>query len=115
MTTHVLFDSGAARSFVSLTLGKKFSDAPQILDYPLVVDSANDLLMSDLRVHQGFVMNLFSERYSIDFVLIPLPGSKVIIGMDLLGPNGAMIELKHHLVKVQIPSGSELIILSEGA
>ena len=33
----VLFDLGATRSFVSLDLNKRFSDAPEELDWPLEV------------------------------------------------------------------------------
>ena len=97
MTAHVLFDSGATRSFVSLALSKKFSDAPGTLDYPLEVEIADDRTVSASRVHHGCVLNLFSERYSIDLVPIPLRGSKVIIGMDWLGPNGAMIDCERQL------------------
>lgn len=70
MTAHVLFDSGATRSFVSLTLS--ISDAPRILDYPLEVEIADNRYVSASRVHRGCVLNLFNERYSIDLVSIPL-------------------------------------------
>lgn len=47
------------------------------------------------RVHRGCVLELFSESYPIDLVPIPLSQSKVIVGMDLLSPNGAMIDCGH--------------------
>ena len=92
MVAHVLFDSGATRSFVSIAHNKKFCDAPVTLDYPLEVDIMDDHFVSALRVHRGCVLNLFSEIYSIDLVLIPLRVSKVIIGIDWLSPNEAMID-----------------------
>ena len=46
MTAHVLFDSGATRSFVSLALSKKFRDAPGTLDAPLEVEIADDRTVS---------------------------------------------------------------------
>lgn len=58
---------------------------------------------------------MFNERYSIDFVLIPLRGSKVIVGMDLLGPNRTMIDSEHHLLRVRTTSGAELVIHGNGA
>ena len=70
--------------------------------------------MSASRVHRGCIMNLFSERYSIDLVPIPMRGSKVIIRMDWLGRNGAMIECERQLVRVRTPSGGELVIPDEG-
>ena len=39
---HVLFDSGAIRSFVSLALRKRFSESSWMLDCPLDVEIAND-------------------------------------------------------------------------
>lgn len=51
MTFHVLFNSDATRSFVSLALSKKFSDAPRILDYPVEVGIGDDHSMSASRVH----------------------------------------------------------------
>ena len=38
----VLFDSEATRSFVSLTLSKRFSGSPGELDNPLDVEIADD-------------------------------------------------------------------------
>lgn len=42
MSTHVLFDSGATRSFVSLALSKKFHDAPRALDSLFEVEIVDD-------------------------------------------------------------------------
>lgn len=42
------------------------------------------------RVHRGCVLNIFSERYLIDLVPIPLGGSKAIVGMEWLGSNRAI-------------------------
>ena len=69
---HVLFDSGATRSFVSLSLRKKLCDAPRTLDFPLEVEIVDDRTVSSQRVHHVCILNLFSERYSIYLVLIPL-------------------------------------------
>ena len=71
--------------------------------------------MSASRVHRGCVLNLFSERYSIDLVSIPLQGSKVIIEMEWLEPNGAMINCEQQLVRVRNLSVGELVIPGEGA
>ena len=54
-------------------------------------------------------------RDCVDLFPIPLRGLKVIIGMDWLGANGAMIDSKRQLVRVRIPSGGELVIHGEKA
>lgn len=70
--TLVLFYSGSNRSFVSLALIKKFSNALGTMEYPLEMEVVDDSSGIASRFHQGCVLNTFSERYSIDLVLIPL-------------------------------------------
>ena len=72
-----------------------------------------DRTVSVVRVFRGCVSNLFSERFPIDLVLIPLRRLKVIIGMDWLGPNGVVIDFERHLVRVRTASGGEMVIPSE--
>ena len=105
MTFHVLFDSGATRSFVSLSLSKKFRDALGTLDTPLMVEIADDRTVSAARVCQDCVLNVHGERFRVDLVPIPLQGLKVIIGIDWLGANGAMIDCERQLVRVRSPRG----------
>lgn len=82
VTAHVLFDLGVTRSFVSLTLSKKFGYAQGPLDYPLEVEIVDDCIVSALVVHHGYILELFYERYMIDLVPIALRGMKIIMGMD---------------------------------
>ena len=88
----ILFDSGATRSFVSLALSKRFSRAPGELDCPLEVEIAADRTVRVARVHRGCSLQLFDEQFPVDLVPIPLRGNKVIVGMDWLSPNGAVID-----------------------
>ena len=78
----VLFDSRATQSFLSLALYKRFVDAPGEMDCRLEVDTADDCPVRVSRVHQGCVLELFSERNPINLVVIPLDESKVILEMD---------------------------------
>ncbi|XP_023748610.1 uncharacterized protein LOC111896873 [Lactuca sativa] len=89
---HVLFDSGATPSFVSLSLGKKFQDALGILDSPLEVEITDDRTVSSMRVFRRSILNMFGEIFPINLVSIPLRGLKAIIELDWLGPNGAIID-----------------------
>ncbi|XP_023730240.1 uncharacterized protein LOC111877973 [Lactuca sativa] len=77
MSAHVLFDSGATRSFVSLARSKKFRDVPGNLDSPLEVEIADDLTVSAARVYRDYVLIVLGERFRVDLVLIPLWGLKV--------------------------------------
>ena len=68
--------------FVSLALRKRFSDAPGGLDNLLEVDIFDGRPIQVSRVHRGCVLELFSDRYPIDLVYIPLCESNVTVGMD---------------------------------
>ena len=109
----VLFDSGATRSFVSLALSKRFSESSGMLDCPLEVEIADERSVRASMVFRDCVLRLFEERYLVDLVPIPLRGNKVIIGMDWLSPNGAVIDCAQQLVRVRTPSGGELVIQGE--
>ncbi|XP_023743260.1 uncharacterized protein LOC111891437 [Lactuca sativa] len=106
----VLFDSGATRSFVSLALNSKFRDAPGTLDSPLEVEIVDNCTVNAARVFRRSILNMFDEIFHLDLVPIPLRGLKVIIGMDWLGPNGAMTDCERHLVRFRTPNGGELVI-----
>ena len=82
ISTLVLFDLRATRPFESLDHSKRFVDAPGELDCRLEVDTADDCPVRVSRVHQGCVLELFSERNPINLVVIPLDESKVILEMD---------------------------------
>ena len=96
---------GGYPSFISLTLSKRFVDAMRELDYPSVVYIINDGAMRISRVHRGCTLELFIKQYPIDLVPIPLYQSKVIVGIDWLSTNGAIIECDHQLVRIPTQSG----------
>ena len=109
----VLSDSEAIRSFVSLTLSKRFDGALGKLDRPIDVEMADDRCIRVVRVHRGSTLQLFNEQYTVDLVPIPLHGNKVIVGMDWFSSNGAVIDCEKQLVRVRTPSGGELVIQGE--
>ena len=109
----VLFDSGATRSFVSLALSKRFTESSGMLDFPLEVETADDRSVRASAAFRDCVLRLFEERYLVDLVPISLWGNKVIIGMDWLSPNGAVIDCTQQLVRIRTPSGGELVIHGE--
>ena len=51
------------------------------------------------------VLRFYDERYLVDLVPILLRGNNIIIGMDWLSPNGAVINCAQQLVRVMNPSG----------
>ena len=72
ISAHVLFDSGATRSFVFLVLSKKIRDAPGTLDSPLEVEIADGRNVSAARVYEDYVLNVLGKRFHVHLVPIPL-------------------------------------------
>ena len=76
----------------------------------LDVEIANDRYHRVSRVHRGCVLQMFSEQYLIDLVPIPLCGNKVIVGIEWLSPNGAVIDCEQPLGRIRTPSREELVV-----
>lgn len=67
---------------MSLALNERFDDTPGELDFPLEVDIVDDHPVRVSRVHRDCILEVFSERCSIDLVPILLRETKVIVGID---------------------------------
>ena len=91
----VILNLGATRSFMSIAPNNRFDDAPYELDYPLEGEIADDCPVKVSRVHRRCILDLFREIYLINLVPIPLRERKVIVLMDWLRPNGAMVDYDH--------------------
>ena len=91
----VLFDSGASRSFVSLSFSHHISARREALSRPLRVSIANDHAVFATDVFWGWVLENFSVEFLIDLVPIVMGDVCVIVGMDWLRRFGAMIDWEH--------------------
>ncbi|GKA23350.1 putative reverse transcriptase domain-containing protein [Tanacetum coccineum] len=98
---YMLFDSGADRSFVS----NSFSTLLDIILYALDVSYAIEL--ADARtsetniVLRGYTLGLLGHPFNIDLMPIDLGSFDVIIGMDWLAKNHAVIVCDEKIVTVK--------------
>ena len=84
-----------------------------MLDCPLEVEIADDQSVRASEVYRDCVLRMYDERYLVNLVPIQLYGNKVIIGMDWLSPNGAVIDCAQQLVRVRTLNRGELVIQGE--
>ena len=75
------------------------------MGFPVDVKIVNDRSVSVARVHRGCTLQLFSEKYPVDLVPIPLRRNEVIMGMDWLSPNEEVIDHEQLLVRIHTLSG----------
>ncbi|GKE51673.1 putative reverse transcriptase domain-containing protein, partial [Tanacetum coccineum] len=88
---YMLFDSGADRSFVSNTFSELLDITPSALDVTYAVELADERTSETNTVLRGYTLGLLGHPFNIDLMPIELVSFDVIIGMDWLAKNHAVI------------------------
>ncbi|GKB06164.1 putative reverse transcriptase domain-containing protein, partial [Tanacetum coccineum] len=105
----VLFDSGADKSFVSISLASKLNIPPITIDTFYNIEMADGNLVSTNTVIQGAILTLLNQPFKIDLMPIKLGSFDVIFGMDLLSKYHARIICDEKVIHIPI-DGETLII-----
>ncbi|GKC81607.1 putative reverse transcriptase domain-containing protein [Tanacetum coccineum] len=105
----VLFDSGADKSFVSISLASMLNIPPITIDTFYDIEMADENLVSTNTVIQGCTLTLLNQPLEIDLMPIKLDSFDVVIGMDWLSKYHARIIYEEKVVHISI-NGETLII-----
>ncbi|GJV26320.1 putative reverse transcriptase domain-containing protein [Tanacetum coccineum] len=105
----VLFDSGADKSFVSISLASMLNIPPITLDTTYDIEMANGNLVGTNTIIQGATLILLNQPFKIDLMPIKLGSFDVVIGMDWLSKYHARIICDEKVVHIPI-NGETLII-----
>ncbi|GJX06637.1 putative reverse transcriptase domain-containing protein [Tanacetum coccineum] len=108
----VLFDSGADKSFVSISLPSKLNIPPITIDTFYDIEMAEGNLVSTNTVIQGAILTLLNQPFKIDLMPIKLGSFDVVIGMDWLSKYHARIICDEKVVHIPI-DGETLIIRAQ--
>ncbi|GKB51642.1 reverse transcriptase domain-containing protein [Tanacetum coccineum] len=108
----VLFDFGADKSFVSISLASKLNIPPITIDTFYDIEMADGNLVSTNTVIQGAILTLLNQPFKIDLMPIKLGSFDVVIGMDWLSKYHARIICDEKVVHFPI-DGETLIIRGE--
>ncbi|GJU44521.1 reverse transcriptase domain-containing protein [Tanacetum coccineum] len=106
---YMLFDSGADRSFVSNTFSALLDIIPYALDVSYAVELADGRTSETNTVLRGCTLGLLGHPFNIDLMPVDLGSFDVIIGMDWLAKNHAVIVCDEKIVR--IPYGNEILIV----
>ncbi|GJX14620.1 putative reverse transcriptase domain-containing protein [Tanacetum coccineum] len=109
----VLFDSGADKSFVSISLASMLNIPPITIDTFYNIEMADGNLVSTNTVIQGCTLTLLNQPFEIDLMPIKLGSFDVVIGMDWLSKYHARIICDEKVVHIPI-KGETLIIRDRG-
>ncbi|GJY41337.1 reverse transcriptase domain-containing protein [Tanacetum coccineum] len=105
----VLFDSGADKSFVSISLASKLNIPPITIDTFYNIEMADGNLVSTNTVIQGATLTLLNQPFEIDLMPIKLGSFDVAIGMDWLSKYHVRIICDEKVIHIPI-NGETLII-----
>ncbi|GJT03966.1 putative reverse transcriptase domain-containing protein [Tanacetum coccineum] len=105
----VLFDSGADKSFISISLASMLNIPPITIDTFYDIEMADENLVSTNTVIQGCTLTLLNQPFKIDLMPIKLGSFDVVIGMDWLSKYHARIICDEKVV--HIPIDSETLII----
>ncbi|GJW71246.1 putative reverse transcriptase domain-containing protein [Tanacetum coccineum] len=106
---YMLFDSGADKSFISNTFSALLDITPYALDVSYAVELADGRTSETNTVLMGCTLGLLGHPFNIDLMPIELGSFDVIIGMDWLAKNHAVIVCDEKIVR--IPYGNEILIV----
>ncbi|GKE61240.1 putative reverse transcriptase domain-containing protein, partial [Tanacetum coccineum] len=105
----VLFDSGADKSFVSISLASMLNIPPITIDTFYDIEMVDRNPISTNTVIKGATLTLLNQPFEIDLMPIKLVSFDVIIGMDWLSKYHARIICDKKVVHIPI-DGETLII-----
>ncbi|GJY31497.1 putative reverse transcriptase domain-containing protein, partial [Tanacetum coccineum] len=105
----ILFDSGADRSFVSTTFSTLLDVILNTLDVIYAVELADGRIAETNFVLRGCTIGLLGHPFNIDLMPVELGSFDVIIGMDWLANNHAVIVCDEKIVRV--PFGDKILIV----
>ncbi|GJT93687.1 reverse transcriptase domain-containing protein [Tanacetum coccineum] len=108
----VLFDSGADKSFVSISLASMLNIPPITIDTFYNIKMADGNLVSTNTVIQGCTLTLLNQPFEIDLMPIKLGSFDVVIGMDWLSKYHARVICDEKVVHIPI-NGETLIIRAQ--
>ncbi|GKA24564.1 putative reverse transcriptase domain-containing protein [Tanacetum coccineum] len=106
---YMLFDSGTDRSFVSNTFSTLLDITPYALDVSYAVELADERTSETNKMLMGCTLGLLGNPFNIDLMPIELGSFDVIIGMNWLAKNHAVIVCDEKIVR--IPYGNEILII----
>ncbi|GJS60467.1 putative reverse transcriptase domain-containing protein [Tanacetum coccineum] len=105
---YMLFDTGADRIFVSNTFSALVDITSSGLDVSYAVELADGRTLETNTVLSGCTLGLLGHPFNIDLMPIDLGSFDVIIGMDWLAKNHAVIVYDEKIVR--IPYANEILI-----
>ncbi|XP_073121263.1 uncharacterized protein [Henckelia pumila] len=105
---YVLFDCGATHSFISKRFTKKIWLISEKLTETLRVASPTNKIIETLKIHRKCKICVCEQIFDADLVELNMMEFDVILGMDWLSRNHAVVSCRDKNVKLQTPNHEEI-------
>ncbi|GJX15296.1 reverse transcriptase domain-containing protein [Tanacetum coccineum] len=109
----VLFDSGANFSFISTKFAPLLNEKPSIANPIYVIEVANGKKEDVDRIFRGCRLDLGDFIFSIDLIPLGQGSFDVIVGMDWLSNQKAVIMYQEKIVRIHVEEGKVLCVQGE--
>jgi hypothetical protein len=113
MPAHVLFDTGANKSFVSHEFVRHPSFVTTKLSMPLEVEVTDNTSFLVFDVCQNCKLTVENEDFDIDLIPLAMGEFKVVVGMDGLSRYHANVKCDRKVIQLTSPNGKKMAIYGE--
>ena len=111
----VLFDSGADKSFISISFAKLMDSISNPLESKYVVELANGKLLEASTILKSCKIELSGQEFDIDLIPITLGSFDVVVGMDWLSKNRAEIVCYEKQIRLPVSESDVLTVQGDKA
>ncbi|XP_073307193.1 uncharacterized protein [Primulina huaijiensis] len=107
--TYALFDCGATHSFMSKRFTKKLGLKPESLAEPFRIATPTSKTIETHEIHRDCIISIGNHTFSADLIQLVMADFDIILGMDWLARNNAIVDCKGKRVKLRTPNQKEIV------
>ncbi|XP_075515765.1 uncharacterized protein LOC142550575 [Primulina tabacum] len=109
LPSYALFDCGATHSFVSKRFAKKLGLKPESLTEPFRIATPMSKNIETHEIHKDCKIGIANQTFSADLIQLVMVDFDIILGMDWLANNNAIVDCKGKRVKLRTPNQKEIV------
>ncbi|XP_075515447.1 uncharacterized protein LOC142550094 [Primulina tabacum] len=106
---YALFDCGATHSFISKRFAKKLGCKPKKLNEPFRIATPTSRAIETHEIYRDCKISISDQTFSAELIQLIMVDFDIILGMDWLARNSAIVDCKGKRVKLQTPDQEEVV------
>ncbi|XP_073031150.1 uncharacterized protein [Primulina eburnea] len=106
---YALFDCGATHSFMSKRFAKKLGRRPDKLTEPFRIATPTSRAIETEKIYRECEISINNQTFSAELIQLIMVDFDIILGMDWLARNNAVVDCKGKEVKLRTPNQEEVV------